>query len=304
MNNLSRRDFLKLGGAMAGALAIPKNVLALSEKPPWYRENVTVGNLDITPIIFEHHEEDWLEIKDEILPELDKHQTVICEYFPYEYKGPENKGLMKEVGESYDELNFAFLEIEEKLKQTGKDVVVVDPAFSSDSVKLRLRSKLPTVIVNTAIAEAALGAFVKVSSTMGDKSDRVAGKIMAGVAGGIVVPTLDTIFLVNDSGEEEIDLRHVFIAKALIKLGNEVLPGTQMAIIYPPAHWDGNDHPMVVGDLKKGILYYLQNTQELAEKYEMYSKKYPESKYPDFYRIRGYSAENGDWEKTMEIPTS
>lgn len=61
MNNISRRDFLKLGGALAGALAIPKDVLALSEKPPWYREDVVIGNLNLTPIITEHKKEEWMK---------------------------------------------------------------------------------------------------------------------------------------------------------------------------------------------------------------------------------------------------
>jgi len=303
MNNISRRDFLKLGGAMLGAMALPEGVWALGEKPPWLREEITVGNLKLTPIVVEHDRDEWELVGGEVSEILVKHDFIINEYIFNEYKNEvaDSSDLTKAVVNFFDQENLAFLKIEELAMQNNIPIVSADPAHSLDTAKMLTVNALQGPGVTAAVIKFVADDVVRNSNEklieVGKKDGRrmEALKLLATNAAPIVAAAKMAIISVG----EETDLRRVVVAKGLKLLSETVDPGTHAAIVYPPGHWDGQlDGPEIT---KNGIKYYLDNPEEREARFNEYISRFSPEDYPHFYKIRGYSAKNGEWEKTMEM---
>jgi len=303
MNSLTRRDFLKLSGLGLAGLLTPKKVVeALTPKLEWLRDEVKVGNIQLTPIICEHKEDPWQEVKNEVLNKLNEFDHMICEYLPAEYLGKSNPGLLRFAVRAYDDDNKAFADIQNTMKDSDKSIIVLDPAYSMDGVELRVQDNLHRAVLGTAVAESAIGgAYSILKRKITNETTKVLASAVATNLGAIYVPMRGIGYVLGGNQEEEIDFRHVYVARGLLKLGEMAQENTKMAIVYPPAHWDGN---MEVGQddrRRRGISYYLTHPDDLSEMILQYETKFPETEYSDLYRMREYGSNNGEWEKKMDI---
>lgn len=291
---------------MAAGALIPEKVLALGEKPPWYREEVVVGNLTLTPIIIEHDRGEWESVGDDVSEILVKNNLIINEYIFNEYKNEvaDSSDLTKAVVGFFDQENWAFLKIEELAMQKNIPIVSVDPAYSLDTAKMLTMNSLQGPGVTAAVVKFVANDLVRVDDIKLIETQKEDGKVRRAIKllATNVAPVVAAAKMAIISVGEETDLRRVVVAKGLKLLGEIVDSGTHAAIVYPLGHWDGQlDGPEIT---KKGIEYYLNNPEEREARFNEYKIRFPPEDYPHFYKIRGYSPENGVWKKTMDIPVS
>ena len=293
---LSRRDFLKLGGLVLGGMVGGPIVRSL-DKALETSENITVGNLELTPIITEHNKKTWQENGSDILNRLKEFKIVIPEYFPpdYEHSMKNNQLLDKAINlTNYDDSNYLFTEISNYLLRQSKQVLVVDPAYSEAFVKLRLSRNWWMPI---------LGGFAT-SIPFLTKKDSKTGEInikktLVAATVGLVAGTY-TAGCDHDPTGIELDIRHVFIAESLTQIGKGLVTPTKAALIYPGGHWKGEIKQSM--QWTNGILFYLQNPKERQEKFNKYCETFAnKKKWQDFYKIRRYTSDNNKWEKQTEI---
>lgn len=300
--SFSRRDFLKVSGAVLGAAVAPRGLEKLGNTEIDVSQEVKVGNLLLTPIITEHTERDWEEHGKEILAKLDQFQIVIPEYFPPEYKHLADNPVMEVSG--YEQQNKLFEHLADNLLYRDKDVWVVDPAYSEAAVAFRPLANTPAIVAEVGGANllVEVGAVAALAHTLpksykeeGLSREEIQEKeeqrlksepFMKGkrLARAIVTP----ITLMHSSTIEhspiEADFRELFVAESLTILGRRAEVGTRAAIVYPQAHWTK-------------IREYLKDDKMREETLKKYIaiKKIPI--YTPMFETRHYKAENNHWTK-------
>lgn len=291
-NKLSRRSFLKAAVLAAGVPFLTKEPKDTPEVE--IVGGLQIGNLSLTALLTEHREEDWNKNRDLITEKLQPFNVVIPEYFPPEYERL-GSGLFSRGMRMYEDENKFFNHLSNYCLQQDKEIRVLDPAYNEAAIALRAISNIkvtgPLSLGVNGTVELAIRLFV---GQISKKTGTPPKEIFPPAAKGILY-ALTTGFMhfqsMGYSIKLERDLRRVFIATAIVKLG-EILPeNSSAAIIYPPGHWYGENN-------EPGIINYLQNEtlrEQTFSQYEsIYGKILP---LKSLFRTRYYKPEEGKWIK-------
>lgn len=320
----TRRDFLKLSGLTLGSLAFRPKAFEnqsrkSSEKRPQKQEikkeyeveNIQIGNLSLTAIVTEHNEKTWESQGQEILKELKSFPLVIPEYFPPEYKNNDKNSFMEFGVNYYDKENKLFDHVSDFCLKNSKEIRVLDAAYNEAIVAFRALINVPEATaysvfgVPLAIAATERRKSKKETEVKSDKVSSVFHNTARAVmVGGALTGSASRMTI--DSNTYEQTLRRVFVAQALIQLGNSLKPGSHAAIIYPPAHWYGRtrNHGKIQ-EAKTGIREYLLNESMRKHDLKLYDKYRNRPTFAPLFETRNYSSENGYWKKlpgfTIEV---
>lgn len=286
-----------------GALAFDPDRLNYYSDERIRGKELRLGNLFLTPIITEHDEETWSINGDEILSLISEFPVIIPEYFPPDYEAGISDSPLVDFAidnlSQYNRLNSAFDYIEEFVRNSNKEIWVVDPAYSEAFVKMRLlRNSWMPVLGTTLSSPFAFKAVESVKKIDSSKPIKAIENILEALfSGSVALAGMGSTVLAYPSditpmGFEQ-DLRHTFIAEGLEQLGNISSKPTKAATIYPSGHWYGVSDKM---PQTKGILYYLENPDQRRLKFEYYCEKFNDRlAWEDFFQVRNYQVQNNKW---------
>ena len=292
----SRRLLLKKVGA-AGAVGVITNLPLVDfgknevgQGTYGITENKQWGNINLQFLVTEHKAGSWENHFEEIKKSIDEHDIIIPEYFPHEYEHLENNKTYGNIIKGFRDENILFNHVADYCFQTGKPMLLLDPAYNEGAVTYEA-----AMIAASGISGAAIGLIEgnmvmaaglellkreKVSRRkfLGNLLTEVAAPLVAGVIGG------GSFWGTFSKGvDSRIDYRRVLVAEKIARLSNSLKPSNWLAI-YPGTHTNK-------------IMYYLNEPQEREVRYEGYEKLAETMGLKSLMMARYWQRENNVWVK-------
>lgn len=222
---------------------------------------------------------------------------LVPEYFPPEYNDNGNI-ITRAIAKIFKSSNSLFDYFTTIVKQEGKSVLVLDPAWSNQFVTASALLSSPNLV----------GGYYTLSAvTNGLQASREESVrenpvnhpvqisrrdfLLSSARAIAAVGTLATFFPLMEAlevpllgaefsfGRLEDDIRYVLIAHKLTEL-SLMRKISDIMLIYPPVHW-------------AGIRFYLDNPDQRENRMRTYRKILPESIFPDLYATRKYFFDHG-----------
>lgn len=213
-----------------------------------------IGNMNLSTVPTNHLRVHWEDYKGVIKSAISDFDNIAVEYFPPEYTKfvQSTPFLGKAVQELDEEKNYLFNEVAKILRESGKNVWVLDPAYGGEFVGLRTALHFPPMLFLAGLSalSAAIAAndlyqhhketklkrrdFLK---AFGLGAISVAAGLQTGYLGyGAIVGPSHTPGLSSVLGRIEDDFRENITAENLVTLGKTLPKETDMLFITTPLH--------------------------------------------------------------------